>query len=586
MLSDDSDSIPVLRNIGEAWPATLNRSRASADDVISLRVFARIVILGVVYYLAARAGLAFAIPPGNATAVWPASGIALSALLLFGRRLWPGIWLAAFLASASTTVSTNTAMMIATGNTMEALLAAYLCQRLPEDRQPIYSISGAFLLLLIGAVSAAVAAAVGSSSLVFGGNIVYSELSANLATWWLGDLTGIMVVTPFALTLRHPISWPGRSLRAVEQILSLSILALISHAIFGGWLPENIAEGFLYLPLLVLFWMILRLEPILAYLGTLMLAAIAIIGTSHNSGAFATESSQQSLFDLQFFLNAYAVAGLVLAGIVNSERASERQSKELMERLHASRSRLRIARTIQSQLLPESPMMGPGYQCAGGCRPAEETGGDYFDFIREDDGSVVLVIGDVCGHGVGAAMLMTETRAYLRATLADRHDLTDVLKGVNLFLQDDLSSNSTSVGFVTLFICRFRPRTATLEYVGAGHQGFVVRSSGEIETLDSATIPLGLTTDFDPAGVRTVPLKPKDLVMLITDGVTEAKSSTGDFFRMDRLSRTVVAASHNTVQGILTTVMDQVTQFTEGTPQEDDMTAAFMRVTPKNNHHN
>ena len=584
MLSDDSDSFPALRNIGQAWPTPLNELHTAQQDVAGVRVLARMVILAVIYYLAARAGLAFAIPPGNATAVWPASGIALGALLLFGKRLWPGVWVAAFLATISTSVSTWTAIQIATGNTLEAVLAAYLCQRLPEHRQPIYSISGAFLLLLIGGLSCAVAATIGSTSLVFGQYIEFPQLMANWSTWWLGDLTGIMVITPLALTLRKPVAWPDRSLRSVEQVTSLLILALISHAIFGGWLPENIAEGFLYLPLLVLFWMILRLDTRLAYLGSLMLAAIAIIGTSHNSGAFATESSQQSLFDLQFFLNAYAVAGLALAGIVNSERASERQSKELKEHLLASRSRLKIARTIQSQLLPESPMMGPGYQCAGGCRPAEETGGDYFDFIREPDGSVVLVMGDVCGHGVGAALLMAESRAYLRAMLADREDLRTVMKGVNSFLHDDLGSDSTAIGFVTLFICRFRPRNSTLEYVGAGHQGFVVRSSGQIETLDSATIPLGLTLDYEPGEPRTVSLHPKDLVMLITDGVTEAKSSSGDFFGMARLSETVVEASHNTVQGILTTVQDQVATFTEGTPQEDDMTVAFMRVTPKTHH--
>ncbi len=586
MVSDDSDSIPVLSGFGQTSSSTPLR-HVDADGALTdgLQTLARMAVLGIAYYGAAWLGLVFAIPPGNATAVWPASGIAVSALLLAGRKICPGIWVAAYLISATTGVSTLTAMQIATGNTLEALLAVSLCQRLPDIHRPLYSTSGAGLLLLIGAVSSALAASVGCAALLTGEYIDMTQLFGNWATWWLGDLTGIMLVCPLALTIRSGITWPVQSLRPLEQTLAIMILAVVCQALFGGWLPENTAEGLLYVPLIILFWMVLRLNTSLACLGSLTLAAIAIWGTSRNVGAFATESIEQSLFDLQIFLNAYAVSVLGLAGIVNSEREYFRRNKELSEELHVSRSRLEIARTIQSQLLPTSPLTGPGYQCAGDCRPAEETGGDYFDFVQEDDGSVVMVIGDVCGHGVGAAMLMTETRAYLRALLANSRDLAEVVSGLNRFLQQDLSSNRTSIGFVTLFICRFNPESSTLCYVGAGHQGFVIRASGDMETLDSSEIPLGITQNFFPGECTETRLHPSDIVMLITDGVTDAKSRSGELFRLERVAKAVRSGAQSSVEEILAKVLRRVNRFTGGCPQSDDLTAAFLRVDPGHRPH-
>ncbi len=157
----------------EAFSSPLLKQFRAGRLSFFVRYPAQVILLAATYFTAAVIGLVFAIPPGNATAVWPASGIALPAVLLLGMRPWPGVWLGALLANSLTTVSLATAATIATGNTLETLLAAWLCRRLlPQAGTPFPRVEEAFLFAAVAGVASLVAATVGGASLVVGGGAV------------------------------------------------------------------------------------------------------------------------------------------------------------------------------------------------------------------------------------------------------------------------------------------------------------------------------------------------------------------------------------------------------------------------------
>ena len=158
--------------------------------------------VAICYLVTAQVGLAFAIPPGTATVVWPASGIALAALLLFGYRMWPAIWIASILVNLTTGVSPAMAVAFATGNVLEGLLGAWLLKRfLPV--LPFQRAVDVLIFASVASTSCVPAATVGAGAMLLTGRIGVAEFRANWSTWWLGDLAGQYILVPLLLALAH-----------------------------------------------------------------------------------------------------------------------------------------------------------------------------------------------------------------------------------------------------------------------------------------------------------------------------------------------------------------------------------------------
>lgn len=310
-------------------------------NLLSLRYLGQLAILAAGYFAVAKMGLTFAIPPGNATAVWPASGIALAAVLLMGFGVWPGIWLGAALASLTTGISAVMAAAIGTGNTLEAVLGAWLLRRFLSPVVSFRRTDGAFFLAAGAAASCTVAATVGATSLLAGGYIQRPEFLVNWSTWWLGDMAGVTIVVPLILACSQRRRSSLARWQWVEIGLLLPLLVLASHCIFGGWLPEHIAKDLLYLPLLLLLWVALRFELFEVALATALFSMAAIWGTSRGLGAYSTEAFHQSLFNLQLFMNVYAVTGLAVVGTV----ASRRDAEEALRKSHGELEQVVLERT-------------------------------------------------------------------------------------------------------------------------------------------------------------------------------------------------------------------------------------------------
>ena len=290
----------------------------------SARFVARAGLLATAYFAAARLALAFAIPPGNATPVWPPSGIALAAVLLFGYRVWPGIWLAATLVNATTAVSLATAASIGVGNTLEALLGACLLRRLVERESPFLRARDVFTFGgLVGGSSCMVAATVGVTTLWLGGLMPLEAYVPNWLTWWLGDVAGIIVVTPFILTW-HQDAWGGWDReRLTEGVVLLTLLLAISLAIFGGWPPRDVSRALLYLVVPVLGWTAFRFGPRETATAVAMVVGIATWGTARGGGPFHGETLNESLLLLQSFASIVGVTSLALAAAAAERREIE-----------------------------------------------------------------------------------------------------------------------------------------------------------------------------------------------------------------------------------------------------------------------
>jgi serine phosphatase RsbU (regulator of sigma subunit) len=249
-----------------------------------------------------------------------------------------------------------------------------------------------------------------------------------------------------------------------------------------------------------------------------------------------------------------------------------RQAERLV---HARAREFSLARTIQQGLLPKAPPVVPGLEIAGVSLPAQETGGDYFDFIPMSDGHWGIVIGDASGHGIGAALLVAETRAYLRAFALTRADPGEVLGSVNQRLVEDISADH----FVTLFLGRLDPLTRSLVYSNAGHlPAYVLDGRGEVKLiLPSTGLPLGVDPIRGFPNRPAVHLEPGDLLFLLSDGIIEAPMGDGPQFSIGRTLEVVREHRQEPASEIIAALMHQVREWSQST-QADDMTAIIIKV--------
>jgi len=252
--------------------------------------------------------------------------------------------------------------------------------------------------------------------------------------------------------------------------------------------------------------------------------------------------------------------------------------RDITERRRAQQRdvEMRLARTVQQRLYPGAAPRLDGFDLAGAAFPADQIGGDYYDFLPMADGRLGLAVGDVSGHGFAAALLMAETRAYLRSLARTATDLGEVLGALNTFLLEDTEDER----FVTLLVVLLDPVRRTLVYASAGHiQGYVLDGSGATKhVLDSTGLPLGLFGDAKFQSSPELSLEKGDLLLLLTDGAAETQRQDGEFCETARLLQAVAEAREDDAAQIVRRLHAAVQAFAPGEPQKDDITAVVCRV--------
>jgi diguanylate cyclase (GGDEF)-like protein len=299
------------------------------------RVFkdaALLAALVVAYFVAGKLGLRLASLNASATAIWPCTGLALAAFLIFGYRVWPAILAGAFLVNLTTAGSLLTSVGIAAGNTLEGVAGCYLVNRFAGGQRAFEKAQNVFkFALFAGMISTAVSATVGVTALALGGFAHWSRYGAIWLTWWLGDGVGAVVVTPLLiLWWQNPrLDWTRRQI--VELVFLFSGLLLTGQIVFGGLFHTALKNyPFEYLCIPFLIWAAFGFGRRKAATATCLLAAIATWGTLRGFGPFARESQNTSLLLMQTFMGIMAVTTLVLAAEVTEHRRAEEHVRELV----------------------------------------------------------------------------------------------------------------------------------------------------------------------------------------------------------------------------------------------------------------
>lgn len=306
----------------------------------SIRTLRRTGALAVGYFGTGILGLLLAIPPGYASSVWPASGIALAGILLWGPRVWPGVWLGSFLVniwavySATQSIPDTTALSIAAsialGSTLQALLTSYLLQRWIGAARLFASGQSTLGFGAIVAVCCTVAPTWGVTTLhVTGGPDGLSFLES-WVTWWLGDLIGVLVITPALLHWKHLLPLNGKAARLVEAIGSLMLLAAVTVLVFYCGAPfGEVAYPLTFLPLPLLVWIACRTNPGGVALATILVSTIAITATTSGCGPFARDLPNESLLLLQTYTGITTLMALTLAAAVTGHKMAAVKLKKL-----------------------------------------------------------------------------------------------------------------------------------------------------------------------------------------------------------------------------------------------------------------
>jgi Na+/proline symporter/serine phosphatase RsbU (regulator of sigma subunit) len=264
-----------------------------------------------------------------------------------------------------------------------------------------------------------------------------------------------------------------------------------------------------------------------------------------------------------------------LAGMVGVAWRNAQQTEHLI-RAREQQRELAIAKDIQLSLLPTSTPEVPGIALGGICIPAQEVGGDYYDYLLHEDGRLDLVIADVSGHNVGAALIMAETRTMIRSRKGHLNNPQEIIRELNQFFYEDLTRAEL---FITLFYLQFYPETRQITFASAGHSPTLIWQA-ELKKcirLDPEGLIIGVKEDF-PYEQESLKLVDGDVLLLYTDGVIEAENDKNELFGEDRL--VLLLEEHNKLppQDMIDHIIEQVRLFSGHRSFKDDVSLIVMQV--------
>ncbi|GAB4326859.1 MAG: hypothetical protein Kow0074_21780 [Candidatus Zixiibacteriota bacterium] len=291
------------------------------------------------------------------------------------------------------------------------------------------------------------------------------------------------------------------------------------------------------------------------------LTAVLLLGEKVSGYRYGPEDFQL----LSTLANQLAVA------FTNAILYQEALEKQKME------EELNVARQIQLQLLPRTTPSGDRFEVAAFSHPSRQVGGDYYDFFPHSDGSLGMVVADISGKGVGAALLVSQLQAILKAEVRARGSLETIITNTNALITESTAPDR----FATLVYAEFHPDTLELNYCNAGHNyPLVVRADGTTETLETGGLLLGVSGQ---ARYKTnkITLSPGDLVLFYTDGLSEINDPEGHEFGERRLTAFMKEHRHLPVDDLKNRLVREVSQFALGEIGFDDLTIVLLKIREK-----
>jgi serine phosphatase RsbU (regulator of sigma subunit) len=324
----------------------------------------------------------------------------------------------------------------------------------------------------------------------------------------------------------------------------------------------------------------LRLSPALSFLTGLM-SALGYLGAA----LYVHQQHPNTAASLYMSPLVYFVyAGLILAGGIVSAIVAERirihvsaaiREADLERELDRVKHDLDIARSIQQGLLPAHSPRLDDFEVAGWNQPADQAGGDYFDWLELPDGRLAISLGDASGHGIGPALVTASCRAYARASFLADGKQDGLLDRLNRLLAEDLSANR----FVTFAVVFLDPARSRLQVLSAGHGPIMLYryATGKIEKLEAQGIPLGMLAGVKYGVATKVSLSAGDMLVLVTDGFYEWEDPEGEQFGLKRIEAVIRNSRDHTAEEVIARLRSAVVGFCRGTRQQDDLTAVIVR---------
>jgi phosphoserine phosphatase len=271
-----------------------------------------------------------------------------------------------------------------------------------------------------------------------------------------------------------------------------------------------------------------------------------------------------------------------VAAALAAQCAVAMQRAHMTERLVATealRHEIALAREVQMATLPTSPPSVPGYELAGIFQPADETGGDTYDFVPCSDGALFVLMGDATGHGIGPALSATQVRAMLRVAQRLGASLDDAFRHINDQLVDDLPEDR----FVTAFLGRLDPVAHTIDYHSGGQGPLLLfhAADGACDLFPPTTFPMGAISLPALRPPERLRLEPGDVFALLSDGIYEYENRQGEQFGDEGVARVLRAHRGASMAQVLEALLNEVKAFADGAPQLDDVTVVLLRRLPE-----
>jgi serine phosphatase RsbU (regulator of sigma subunit) len=388
--------------------------------------------------------------------------------------------------------------------------------------------------------------------------------------------------------------WAERRARGMPAwfgVVSVVIESLVPTAMMFWHIVHNLFPPYatLLAPPVVAYGLLislatLRLRPALCVLGGVVSAAGyagLLLYVRYGLGATAPTTglpiAAYANVPVLFFISGLAAAWVAREIRAHMEAAlGEVEARRRMDRIEQD---LSAARSIQRALLPRAAPGIPGFDIAGWNRPADQTGGDYYDWQALPDGNWIITLADVSGHGIGPAMVTAACRAYMRASSSHHVDLASLVSQVNRLLADDLPEGR----FVTMAGVLIDPRRGSLALLSAGHGPIVLyaRATGEVRDIMPQDVPLAVAPDIRYQPPQILTLAPGDVLALVTDGFVEWSRPPGEGrreqFGLARLRESLRRHAGLSADAMIEAVAAEVAAFAGDEPQQDDLTMVIIK---------
>jgi serine phosphatase RsbU (regulator of sigma subunit) len=361
---------------------------------------------------------------------------------------------------------------------------------------------------------------------------------------------------------------------------ALSIASAASSVIVSGYRPLANPSFLIYFLLLMLT--ILRLDPPLSVLCGFIAAGSYLAAAFHLGWRPLQPSVEGSIYSPQKNVITYAISliivGITAAVVAREFRAQveaalrEAETRREMENLQHD---LDVARSIQQSLLPHSMPQVSGWDIAAWNQPADQTGGDYYDWQPLPNGKFVTALADVTGHGIGPALLASVCRAYARTNFRNQDSFLKAMEEINSAVAADVREGR----FITFVAAIFGPGSSTVELLSAGHAPLFLYTlkQDRFDLMEANGLPLGISDAFASDPPYCLELASGDLLLLATDGFFEWANSREERFGTERLGQTIRAAREKSASEIIANLHQEVLRFAGGTKQMDDLTAIVLK---------